>query len=293
MYNFPSLLTDNIWLVGNYYFNLYLVKGEKKSALIEAGVSGMIDDAINQLKSLDIAPSYLVVTHPHPDHLTGLEALRGSFPKAEIIAGEEVKKYTSHPKFLQLIEYEDNFTSMMLSKKGLPPKRPSLKNFEFPDDYIKVGDKYKIDLGGITLKLIKVKGHAMGNIIAHVEEKKTLIVSDSLGFHYPKRGFFPLFLTSLSDHIATIDYLKSLKPEILCLAHQCPLIGEDAEKAFIESKKAAIDVSSEIVKEKDKSDKIEDELFKRFYKDELTLYSENNIRNCCNLLIKRSLSLVS
>ena len=76
---FPRLLTDGLWVLGNYYFNLYLVKGEQASALIEVGISAVVDDVIRQLEVLQVSPTFLVVTHPHADHITGLPGLREGF----------------------------------------------------------------------------------------------------------------------------------------------------------------------------------------------------------------------
>ena len=72
---FPLEIGPRIRVVGNYYFNLFLVLGRDKSLLFETGISGMVDTAIAQLESLGVSPDYLVVSHPHADHLTGLPAL--------------------------------------------------------------------------------------------------------------------------------------------------------------------------------------------------------------------------
>lgn len=45
----PEKLADGLWLLGNYYFNLYLAKGDKASALMEMGVSGTADEVVAQL----------------------------------------------------------------------------------------------------------------------------------------------------------------------------------------------------------------------------------------------------
>jgi 2-aminobenzoylacetyl-CoA thioesterase len=293
MYKFPSLLKDNLWVLGNYYFNLYLVKGDKASALIEVGVSGVVDSIIEQLESLNINPKYLVITHPHPDHITGLAGLCEKFPNAKVVAGEGTKKFTSHPKSLNLLMHEDSYTTKILTEKGMKPKRPSIKSFQFPDEHIEVKDKHEIDLGGIKINFIKVNGHAPGQIIAHIPDMDALILSDSLGFHYPDRFFLSLYLTGFSEFMATLDYLESLKPKIIGIAHQCPISGEkEIKKTFKEAREAALNIFSMIIKGKDNKEKIAKELFKKYYKDELTLYSPENIKNCCNLLIKRTLEEV-
>ena len=76
----PARLADGLWVLGNSYFNLYLVRGKAAAALVDAGISAMADDVIGQLETLGVTPDYLVVTHPHPDHINGLDALRERFP---------------------------------------------------------------------------------------------------------------------------------------------------------------------------------------------------------------------
>ena len=53
----PLALTENLWVLGNYFFNLYLVRGKNGSALIEAGISAIADRVIGQMEALDISPT--------------------------------------------------------------------------------------------------------------------------------------------------------------------------------------------------------------------------------------------
>ncbi len=95
---FPSLLSKNFWILGNYYLNLFLVKGNRASALIEVGISAITDTIIEQLESLNVSPTYIIVTHPHADHLTGLTGLCERFPDAKVLAGKGAKEFATHPK---------------------------------------------------------------------------------------------------------------------------------------------------------------------------------------------------
>lgn len=254
----PLALTEDLWVLGNYFFNLYLVRGRNGSALIEAGISAIADRVIGQMEALDISPNYLIITHPHADHVTGLGALRERYPDAVVVAG-------------------------MGTKYGRPP----IEKFEFPENHIAVKDEHAIDLGGISLQCIKVGGHSPGNIVIHIPAMGALMISDSLGFHFPGQEFLPLFLTDFSDYINAIDYMASLKPDILGFGHQGPLIGSSAKHAFRESRHATFDMLSRVMDEEKKGDELAEEIFREYYRDEFTVYSEENIRSVGQLLVRR------
>ena len=194
--------------MGNYYFNLYLVQGKNGSALIEAGISAIAYRVIQQIEVLDISPTYLIITHPHADHVTGLEALHERYPDAVVVVGMGTKEFLTHPKALQVMLKEDRFMSNRMCSLGTKPGRPPIDKVEFPENHITVKDENDIDLGGISLRCIKVGGHSPGNIIIHIPAMGALMLSDSLGFHFPGQEFLPLFLTDFSDYIYTIDYMN-------------------------------------------------------------------------------------
>jgi glyoxylase-like metal-dependent hydrolase (beta-lactamase superfamily II) len=280
-------LTDNLWVLGNHYFSMYLVRGRNAAALIEMGVSAIVDRVIQQLESLDIDPTYLIIAHPHADHITGLGALRERYPDAVVVAGERTKTFLTHPKTQETMLKEDLFISKRLFVLGFRPGRPPITAFEFPDDYMVVKERQDIDLGGITLRCVKVEGHSPGNIAIHVREIDALMVSDSLGFHFPGQAFLPLFLTDFSDYINTIDCLKSFNPHILGLGHQGPLMGLAARNAFRLSRQAAFDMLARVMNDEKRADELAEEIFKEYYRDEFTLYSEENIRSVAHLLVRR------
>ncbi len=283
----PLALTENLWVLGNYFFNLYLVRGRNGSALIEAGISAIADRVIRQMEALDISPTYLILTHPHADHVTGLGALRERYPDAVVIAGMGAKEFLTHPKALQTMLKEDRFMTARLYKMGTKYGRPPIEKFEFPENHIAVKDKRDIDLGGISLQCLKVGGHSPGNIVIHIPAMGALILSDSLGFHFPGQEFLPLFLTDFSDYINTIDYMKSLNAHILGFGHQGPLMGSSVEDAFSQSRQATFDMLSRVMNEDNKGDELAEEIFREYYRDEFTVYSEENIRSVGQLLVRR------
>ena len=289
---FPKKLTENFWLLGNYYFNLYLIKGEKKSAMVEVGVSAIVDTVIDQIESLNIYPDYLIITHPHPDHLTGLTGLQDRFPDARVVAGEGAQKFMEHPKAIDVLIFEDQFMNQTVRAKVHEPDRPPLTQPPILGNYLQPKNGDEINLGGLTLRFLDLKGHCPGNLGTCIPEISALTVSDSLGFHYPKRGIFPVFFTGFHDYMAELDRLDSINANILCPGHQGPLIGADVKKAFQVARQSAFDFLERIIKNQKNKESFAEIIFHEIYVDEYTMYSDNNVRGAAKLLVRRGIEAI-
>jgi len=285
---FPHRLAEGLWVLGNSFFNLYLVRGKAASALVDTGISAMADEVIGQMEELGVKPDTLIVTHPHPDHINGLDALRERYPEARVVIGPGAREFLAHPRTEAALVAEDRFMAEFLKSRGYRPGRPPIGRPPSVNGAEVVSDNETIDLGGLTLRFLHVGGHAIGNILVHVPELHALMAADSLGFRIPSIGFFPIFFTGYADYMAAIDRLEALKPRILCLAHQGPLVGEEARKAFKDAREAARSLCEEIRNDPRDEDAIISELYPRFYRDELALYTSENIIGCCRLVIRRS-----
>jgi len=284
---FPRKLADNVWLLGNFYFNLFLIKGTTASALVEMGISGITDDVIEQLESIGVSPDYLVLTHPHADHLTGLPGLLAKFPKATLVSGQGAQEFIEHPKALPTFIKDDQFMSQMLRSKGIEPGRDPISHLEFPDNNIVVSTDMILDLGELTLNFSLSEGHSPGSILIHIPEKNMVIASDSLGFHFTGKRFLPLFFTGYLPFKNTLEKIRALKPDILGIGHQGPFLGNNAEKALSSSYQKTIELFDQISNDHREIEVIAAELFTENYVDEFTLYTQDNIKNCCYLLVKR------
>lgn len=286
---FPKMLAEGLWALGNYYFNLYLVRGRGACALIEVGVSGVTDEVIRQLESLGVRPTFLVVTHPHSDHLTGLAGLTERFPDALVVAGEGAADFLGRPKAAEALINEDRHITEFLKAHGLPPGRPPVSEPPSLADCLIARDNDEMDLGDLTVRFLTAKGHSTGAVAVHVPEIEALILSDSLGFRFPGRGVFPLFFTNFAEYTATLDRFTHLDPAILGPAHQGPIVGKDeARKALGDSVAQALTLSERILSDVGPSEELAQQIFDECYVDELTMYTPENILNCVKLLMKRA-----
>jgi glyoxylase-like metal-dependent hydrolase (beta-lactamase superfamily II) len=284
----PARLDEALWVLGNSYFNLYLVRGKAASVLVDTGISALADEVIGQLEALGVKPDYLVVTHPHPDHINGLDALRERYPEARVVIGPGAREFLSHPKTAAALVAEDRFMSEFIRSLGYRPGRSPIDHPPSVDGAMVVNEGETLDLGGRSIHFLHVGGHAVGNILVHVPGCRALMASDSLGFRIPGIGFFPIFFTGYAEYMATIDRLEALEPGILCLAHQGPLVDEDARKAFRDAREAARSLCEEIRNDPRDEDAVINDLYPRFYRGELALYTLENIIGCCRLVIRRS-----
>jgi len=285
---FPRKINDNVFMLGNYYFNIYLIIGDKKTAIFETGISAFIDSVISQIESLGVSPDYIIPAHPHSDHITGLPGLREKYPDARVIAAQGAKEFLEHPKAAKLLIKEDSFLNKSIAQRGIIPGREPLKVIPDLSNTFIVENKESLDLGNITLDLIKADGHSPGNLIARIPELGIVFTSDSLGFHYPGRFFCPLFFTGLQEYLAAIALIKSFNPLIICPAHQGNIAGKAVKGAINETLDATLKIAGLINNKKQTDYELAEKLFKYYYVDEFTIYTESNIKNCMNLLIKRA-----
>jgi glyoxylase-like metal-dependent hydrolase (beta-lactamase superfamily II) len=285
---FPRQINDNLWILGNDYFHIYLIRGSKSCALVETGISATADILLDQLSSLRTKPDYLIVTHPHSDHITGLDYLRHSFPHSTVLAGEGADSFLNHPKAEQSMLIEDRHMMESLAAHGYFNRKTVITSVPSLSGCKVVNDGEKLNLGDLTIRFLEANGHSPGNIVVSIPAIKTVLVSDSLGNHYPGRGFFPTFFTGFKDYLATIDRLENLVPMILGLAHNGLFSeSEEIKDKFQRARKAAMDVKHYIINDKRDDEMIAKDLFGFYYTDELAIYSPKNILNCCRLLIRR------
>ena len=124
--NYPRRISGNLWVLGSHFFNSYLIIGGNAAALVEMGMSALVDNLIDQLESLGVEPDYLVVTHPHADHLTGMAGLVERYPKSVVVAGKGAREFASHPKAMPAMAFEDSFVAMRLVERGIQPGREAI-----------------------------------------------------------------------------------------------------------------------------------------------------------------------
>lgn len=167
--------------------NVYLIKGNSKSLLIDAGInteeaSKLLLESLNKT-GIDYSNLDLLLTHMHADH-AGLLGLLKKLTKsnANIYISREDGYALNNLKI-----WEDMLNVM--KKHGFPNnllEDPMFKNpghmfshkGEF--DYIPVEDNYRINVGGYNLRIVSTPGHTKGHICIYEEKNKLLFSGDHI-----------------------------------------------------------------------------------------------------------------
>lgn len=96
----PVKIENGLWRLGHDHFLHYLVCGTKAAALIEMGVTATAPMVISACHTLNVSPRYLIVTHPHVDHVTGLPLLKRPFPKVRSFAARGQEHFWERKRFV-------------------------------------------------------------------------------------------------------------------------------------------------------------------------------------------------
>ena len=200
---------------------VYLIESDKK-CLIDAGTRKEAPHLVSALRRLNsFPPDLIILTHPHWDHTQGVPLLRKEAQrqgkKIEILASKEAIPLLADSSFNDVYgggPYE--------SIENVTP--------------VKEGDE--VDLGGLKLLIYDVPGHCKGHIAVFDSKNKNLFVGDSLGNKMSDKMFLAPFTPprwDRDDFLASVNKMKQIPYETLCLAHFGCITGTEAKSILDES----------------------------------------------------------
>ena len=179
--------------------HVYLIKGEKKNALIDTGMTANYPQLKMLLKELgfkirDI--DFVLLTHSHFDHIGATTCF---FDTATVAA---------HHLAANKIEMQDEFVTMM--------KYCNVKCKPFYAD-ICLEDGSVIDLGNHRLRVIHTPGHTSGCICLYEANERLLFTGDTVFGGGTLSGIAPS--GNISDYMSSLQRLSSFRVDELYPGH--------------------------------------------------------------------------
>ncbi|MBC7076074.1 MAG: MBL fold metallo-hydrolase [Syntrophomonadaceae bacterium] len=284
-------LTDNVMLMGNGYFNYYVV-GRKGAALVECGTRAGASIFAKQWAQLKNKPDvqYIVALHSHFDHVCGIPVLRKIFPDAKLVASKQAQKILSKERIVKELFRNDAIVSESYLKNGLLQEKPDTHEEEVITVDMAVGEGDTVQLGeGFELRILDAPGHSVCSIGAYFEGEQAMFVSDAAGYRISKDLLAPVFFQNYGSYINTIKKFMSYPTEAVGVAHGDVPVGKEVEQFYKQAVAAAEEGFNYIktrLAEGVGEDELAEELFKRYIRGGLAFYPREMMLGAMHLLIQ-------
>lgn len=170
----------------------YLVVGEEKACLIDT--CGGIGNIKEYVETITNKPVIVVLTHGHLDHIGGASLFEDVYMPHEDIP---VLKLHNDFEFRVKDTIKHDTTGEITREDFTPDITSEINNIK---------DNDTIDLGGVTIKIIQVKGHTPGIICPLIIEDRTIIFGDACGVGVL---LFDEYSSNISEYRKSLIYLKT------------------------------------------------------------------------------------
>ncbi len=140
--------------------NCYVVCDDNKiGAIIDPGdYNGVLESAITYSGMKEL--KYIICTHCHFDHVSGVGRLKEKYPDAIVVAGREDAPALSDAVLSAAADFDLPFYPC------------------YADKTVENGDI--LPLGDLTLEIISTPGHTKGGIIIYCPQEKVAFTGDTL-----------------------------------------------------------------------------------------------------------------
>lgn len=206
-------------VTAGYGGDSWLIIGSEKTALIDTGMEYCSEHLAENIRTVlgDRPLDYVLLTHSHYDHVSGLPELRNTWPELTAAAHPHAAKIMSKESAIAFMR------TMSAEAYRLYDPEHSVRNYPVSSYHIDlpVQDGSEIDLGDLKIKVYETPGHTKCCISFYVEQLGLLFPAETCGL--PEENdpvtVKPSYLTSYTATIASIRKLQSLKLNALIPAH--------------------------------------------------------------------------
>lgn len=204
--------------------NSYLIKGEKRSLLIDTGLDReeCQRSMLNALAKLgvELDQTDFFITHLHLDHIGLMPSLARESSRV-YFNPKEAAMFNSERRWAEIYDVylANGFPEDELKKsfQGLPGFRYPPKHFDFY--LLDEGDV--IEVGDYRLHCLKTPGHSPGHSCLYEPKKKLLFSGDHLLFDItPAVSFWLEMENPLKEYLASLDKLYPLEISLVLPGHR-------------------------------------------------------------------------
>jgi len=206
---------DNIIYDNLDYFKAYLIKGEDGDILIDTGFSSSRNKLKRLLDKNNV--KLIILTHAHLDHIWNVKYFKERYGCQVAISKDDLENLDNSIINSVPVNRYYNFSATFANYFM---KR--LKCEVFAPDLL-LEDNQLLNLYGLNLKIINLKGHTKGSI--GILYKDYIFVGDAL----VNRKLYvelPYQMQNKADSLASVKKIIKLKPKLIFIGHENPITYE-------------------------------------------------------------------
>jgi len=194
---------------------IYLVVGTEKTAVVDAGMAYSADKMVENIKEIlgDRPLDYVLLTHSHYDHASGVSALKKAWPQTVVCGGAYAKHIFESDKAKLLISGLNDIACKLYTGKSLTGFSPELLAV---DHVMAEGDK--ISLGNHEITLYETPGHTRCSV-TYLMDETYLFACESIGVVKGDWDYYPTYLISYKDSAAAVEKCASLPARYVLIPH--------------------------------------------------------------------------
>jgi glyoxylase-like metal-dependent hydrolase (beta-lactamase superfamily II) len=237
----------NVIVIYDKMFPLYIIKGQN-NFLIDSGVTTRSHESYENISRVLAATSgegsgihNLLLTHSHWDHVGGSFYLQSKFG-FDVFASARTVELLQKPKVIHTIDRLNQKYKKMVSDT-------SDRVFDQLTDLHQLheGDRIPVDKE-CYFEVFLVPGHTKCSTAYLLQPQKILFPGDSVGVVERDRSIKPMFLSSYTNYVQSLEKLLLLEAEVLCFSHNRLIKGKERVNTYLkDSLNRAVEVKDEII----------------------------------------------
>ena len=221
-----SEIADNVFVIQDPMFPIYLIKGEK-NILLDCSILAKCLEIEKNLADIlgNEKIDTVLLTHSHYDH-TGACTYLQARHHFNILASQRTKEILQNPKAIQFIDdLNQEFKRLLNQDNSLHVTMPDNLDAVHEGDRIPVAQNQ-------WLQVYETPGHTRCSLSFFLHPEKILFPGDAAGVMEKDKTIKPLFLSGFSQYVASLEKINRLNAEILALPHNQAIKGRENVEIF-------------------------------------------------------------